>query len=110
MLSCCNNDPNNPQLVALNARNGTIRWKNYYSPALASSPSIVSPAKGNEVLFNECIYGTNGGTTCAIDGNSGALLWQSTDGEFDGSVPPTVTHGTVYEVCGYNDMCIYTPQ
>ena len=44
------------------------------------------------------------------EAGNGAVLWSPGDSGNSGSEPPSVTGGVVYAICGYNDVCLYTPQ
>jgi outer membrane protein assembly factor BamB len=85
----------------LNATSGKIAWHAETSYWLSSSPSLV-----NDVVFLECAG--HGGTICAFDASTGADLWDSPDSGSSSSDPPTVTGGMVYEICNYNNVCVYS--
>jgi outer membrane protein assembly factor BamB len=102
-----NNNPNQPNLFALNA-DGTLKWQVSTVPSFDAPPTIVGkPAKG--VLFFACSEGGSSGTTCAMSAATGALLWESSDGNLASydSWAPVVTGGAVYNDCLNNDLCVY---
>lgn len=102
VLACC--DANNDSgLVELNARTGRIEYHTETSYWLDSPPSLV-----NDVAFVQCSNG--GGTICAFHTTDGSTLWNSPDSGFQGTGAPDITGGIAYEVCGFNNVCLYAPQ
>jgi outer membrane protein assembly factor BamB len=95
-------------LVALNARTGKILWSTPNN-TLESAPTVVQPTAGDAALFTTCSGNGIIGTTCAFDGATGALIWNSPDSGVTSSPTPVVTGGALYNVCGYNVICTYTP-
>lgn len=104
VLACCDAD-NDSGLVELNAKTGEIGWHAELPIWLSSSPSLV-----NDVAIAECSHGYGGGTLCAYDTTGGSFFWNSPDAGEAGSAAPPITGGTVYGICGYNDVCLYSPQ
>ncbi len=102
VLQCCDAQ-NDSGLVKLNARTGQIAWHTETGYWLSSSPSLV-----NDVVFLQCQHAP--GTLCAFDAAKGSLLWTSPDPDIGGNPPPAITGGAAYEVCGYNNICVYAPQ
>jgi outer membrane protein assembly factor BamB len=85
------------QQYALSTKTGKVLWTTSGSgdSTFGSSPSVA-----NGVVYAEC----NG--TCALNASTGALLWDS--GYGGGTVSePVVVNGTLYAVCGYNNLCAY---
>jgi outer membrane protein assembly factor BamB len=102
VLECCDAD-NDSGLVKLNANTGQVAWHTETPYWLSSSPSLV-----NDLAFVQCQKAP--GTICAFDAAKGSLLWTSPDPDIGGNPPPAITGGAAYEVCEYNNVCVYAPQ
>lgn len=103
VLACCDADSDSG-FVELDATTGKIGWHAELPVWLSSSPSLV-----NDVAFAECSHGYSGGTLCAYATTDGSFLWNSPDQGVTGSAAPPITGGVVYGICGYNDVCLYSP-
>jgi outer membrane protein assembly factor BamB len=101
VLYCCDAS-NDSGLVELNAKAGQVGWHTETSAWLNSSPSLV-----NDVIFTECT--NSSGTICAFDAKGGAFLWSSPDSGEGCTQAPTITGGIAFEICHYNDVCLYSP-
>jgi len=104
VLQCCDSN-NDSGLVSLNPRTGQVQYHAETSIWLSSSPSLV-----NDLAVIACSHGGAVGTLCAFHDTDGSLLWNSPDSGLSGSPPPTITGGTAYGICGYNNVCLYAPQ
>jgi outer membrane protein assembly factor BamB len=99
---------NSNNLVALNASTGATVWAQTTAVTTLSSPSIPGGSSKTGVLFTACQGTSLNGSACAFSLKTGDLLWQSSDPGTAG-IAPELTNGALFDVCGYDNLCIYTP-
>ncbi len=88
-----NNDPYT-YAYALNASDGSTRWKYQTTSANQFSQQASTPAIANGIAY----IGLSDNNFYAFDDRTGAILWQYNTGLFAG--PPIVVNGMVYAPAG----------
>jgi outer membrane protein assembly factor BamB len=102
-----NDDLSVTSLSSSGASQWSVDTTNFH---LYGAPTLAGKTKGSThgALFFTC-GAQNQGTTCALDASNGSMIWQSSDINVQFAFPPLVADGVVYNVCGFNNICIYEP-
>ena len=82
-------------LYALNASNGSLLWRDQFSPGASSSPAVI----------NGVVYIVEGdGYIYALNASNGTQLWRYQTGMDIYSTAPTVSNGVVYVGSSNNSL------